>query len=68
MASDYHSMSEKELRTLRSMKALRIKKLAGIQRGWFQEQELRRLRRQIEMIDVVLRMGKSQEGYSDGQV
>jgi uncharacterized membrane protein YcaP (DUF421 family) len=54
-------MNEKELRTLRSMKVIRQKNLEGINRGWFQEQELRKVRRQIEDIEVVLRMREAQE-------
>ena len=61
MANTYRNMNEKELRTLRSMKVRRQKDLEGITRGWFQEQELRKLRRQIEDIEVVLRMRKAQK-------
>jgi len=61
MASTYRAMDETSLRTLRSIKLIRQKKLEGLQRGWFTEQELRKLRRQIHDIDVVLRMWESQE-------
>ena len=61
MANVYLSMDETSLRTLRSIKLIRQKKLEGVQRGWFQEQELRKLHRQIEEIDIVLRMKEEQE-------
>jgi len=59
--SGYQNMSEKSLRVLRSIKVLRMNKLEGIQRGWFQEQELRKLRAQLERIDVLLRMWADME-------
>jgi len=61
MASTYRAMDETSLRTLRSIKLIRQKNLEGRQRGWFQEQELRKLRRQIKEIDAVLRSKEEQE-------
>jgi len=61
MASAYNNLTEGELRRLRSLRVLRITKLSSIERGWFQEQEMRRCTAQVDKIDALLRRWEAQE-------
>jgi len=54
MVSVYVGMSSKQLKTLRSKKYLRIQKLEGQPIGYFNIQELRTLRQQLQWIDAVI--------------
>jgi len=55
----YRTMSERELRTLRSKKILRGLKIAGSE-SWFDMKEKETLRAQIRMIDSELACRKDQ--------
>jgi hypothetical protein len=61
MASIYDHLSEADLRTLRSWKVLRLKKLSSAVRGWLAEQEMRKLTTQLEKIDAELRRWEASE-------
>lgn len=52
--SDYKYMPTQALKSLRSSKINRINKLRHQVRGWFGDQELRRLEQHVQWIDVEL--------------
>lgn len=54
MSSVYYGMKDKQLRTLRSQKISATLRLERKHLGYFDQQELRKLRYQLAQIDAVL--------------
>lgn len=54
MSSVYYGMKDKQIRTLRSQKISAILRLERKHLGYFEQQELKKLRHQLKQIEAVL--------------
>jgi len=61
MHNYYYNMTTEELRVLRSKKHIRINRLRVERKGYFSQQELRKLTTQIMWIDAVLESRAAQK-------